>query len=1483
MRLMLRVETGDAAEGPCDVVLDVEPGHRIAELTAAVAARVGRPGDGLVSLRSGRLLDPSATVELADLVSGDAVRVGSSPVPTPRREPAIAIDLAVVGGPDAGESRLLVPGRYAVGRHPGCDVVLGDATVSRRHAWVTVHDDWRVAVSASNEASGPVRVNGCEIEGSLPVGDDDVVTIGQTRLALRRFECAELRRNDRLGQVEFQRTPYRPPVVAERGPERIGPIPRRPEARRFQLLAVLAPLAAGFVLYAFSRQLQFLALTLVSPLVMIANVVDDRRSGRRAMGDELVDFRDSLVCRRHDLERLRSAERVERWRSAPDLSELLQRAARRSIDLWSRSRGAPDFLQLRLGLGSVSTAFEIAVESGGDDELRAEALATVDGLTQLHEMPITIDLVAAGVFGLHGRGALVDGVVSSLIVQAACLHSPDDLTIVAAIDVGRPFGWLKWLPHVRSVTSPVAGPHVATDTVGAERLVAALLEVARFRQEAGGLGRSSEMQHWPRVLAVIDVGLGADPAELAGLLDLGPAVGLTVVALAGRAADVPHQAASVLALSSGHAGAVAGTLWSTDPGVAGVAVEVERLREPLADRAARALAPVRDASTASLATSIPRSVELLDVIGAAAAGRGGITEQWLMPRSYGLAFPIGTGAAGVIELDLVHDGPHALIGGTSGAGKSELLQSMVVSLASRYSSQRLNFLFVDYKGGAASKVFERLPHTVGYVTNLSTDLALRALTSLRAELTHRMLLMEGRAKDLAEMLQVAPHEAPPSLVIVVDEFATLTKEVPEFVNGIIDVAQRGRSLGIHLVLATQRPSGAVNENILANTNLRISLRMLDRAESTAVIGSPEAADIPVPLRGRAFARLGAHHLVPFQSAYGGAPVVAVASSRPVLVGDFDRPDAIPHRADAGVAPAPPSVGAASVTQLDVVVDAIVATDAALALPAPRRPWCDALPDVVDLRAVVADPHGRAGRTSPGRSIVVGLLDAPERQEQQPLVVDLEDGGGWLVFGTGGAGKTTVLRSVAAALLLDATPAEVAVLAFDFASRGLAGLRCVPHVIDVATGDDLEAVTRHLVMLDRELARRRAALAAANAESLTAYNERHAPIARIVVLIDGFGGMVDALGDGGSILSGPSEPWTERLLRVLVDGRQVGIHPVIATDRRSAVPTRLHAAISNRLVLRHADESAYAEHGIGPSISRSIELRPGRGLVNGATLVQIAIAGSDHSARGQLDAIEELAHGCDGSRTTAITSAPLPERLPFTTVALESQLGVLEPCEVPIGIIDVSGEPAVLDLRWSNVLVVGAPRSGRSTALTTVAAGLCPRYDVHAVGPASSGLVAAGLPQAAFGRTDLVVPVLDRLANLLSMGPTRRPLALLVDDLDALDDPMLATYWERLLGHDALRIVASVETRTLTGFTANPLLVHLKRARRQLLLQPDDAAEFMQLTGVKLPHRPGVRWLPGRGVLLADRVPQLVQVAQVGPGTAAGQEGGRDQRQISVPA
>ena len=360
------------------------------------------------------------------------------------------------------------------------------------------------------------------------------------------------------------------------------------------------------------------------------------------------------------------------------------------------------------------------------------------------------------------------------------------------------------------------------------------------------------------------------PRSASQLLDLCPQAGISVVAAVESDARVPRQAKATMGCVPQIGGTLAlSTVWFTDPEVAPEHLELEPANARLIDQVAMSLAPLRDATAASATTAIPRIVPLLSLFGPELPTPLSIAREWAQPKPYSLRAPIGIGPSGPLELDLVEHGPHALIGGTSGAGKSELLQSIVAALIHEYPPTRLTFLFVDYKGGAASVVFNDVPHTVGYVTNLEASLSLRALTSLRAELNHRMRLMEGKAKDLAEMIERYPDEAPPSLVIVVDEFATLVKEVPDFVAGVVDIAQRGRSLGVHLILATQRPSGSVNDNILANTNLRISLRMLDSVESKTIIGVGSAAEIPLPLKGRGFAKLGPRDLIEFQSAFTG--------------------------------------------------------------------------------------------------------------------------------------------------------------------------------------------------------------------------------------------------------------------------------------------------------------------------------------------------------------------------------------------------------------------------------------------------------------------------------------------------------------------------------------------------------------------------------------------------------------------------------------
>lgn len=1450
-----------------EVVVAVEPTHTVGELATALACHLGVGGMPAL-LRSGRRLDPGAPAGRSGLVCGDVLTLdGATHGPEPT-SPGVGDDrvvtVDVVAGPESGRACVVgVPGRCSIGRGDDVTIRLADPTVSRRHAVVEVDRTGRVTVEPCGRPANGVLVDALEIAGATPVGPTDVVSLGATRLSIRPLPTDRSPAADHFARIDVHRTPYRPPIVRERATDPIGPIPEHPEPRRLQLIGVLAPVAAGVVMWAFTRQVQFLALTLVSPVVLLGSTVEDRRSGRRAARARVAAFRADLVARRRRFEQLRDDERVERLRASPDLADLIRRAELRTTDLWARGRDAPDFLSVRLGLGPDTVRFPIELERGGADDLRAEALAAVAGLDRLDDVPVTVDLVEDRVFALHGPAEIVDGVAASLLVQAAVLHSPEDLVVAGAIAADRPFDWLRWLPHARSVTSPLAGDHLVRTPDATGALVDRLIDVATHRRAGGAPA-------WPRLLVLVDARSVPDAARMSQLLDLLPGAGISILWSAPTPVDVPRQAGRTLAVQWSATGAMRGRSWSTDPEIPDRQVELDHLRPGLADRAARALAPLRDASTASLATTIPRLAPLLDVLGVGRPTTAWVLDRWEHRPAGGLRFPIGIGADGPLELDLVEDGPHTLIGGTSGSGKSELLQSMVASLAAHHPPTRLNFLFVDYKGGAFAQAFDRLPHAVGSVTDLSPELASRALVSLRAEVHRRMALLEGRAKDLDELLAIAPDAAPASLVIVVDEFATLVREIPEFVAGIVDVAQRGRSLGIHLVLATQRPTGSVNDNILANTNLRLSLRLLDRAESSAVLGASDAAEIPVPLRGRGFVRLGPRRLVELQTAFGGAPLVAAAERPPVLVVPFVATDDSPRAAAPEVAAGP--------TQLDAVVDAVVAADRRLGLPPPHRPWQPVLPDLVLLDDVL-DAEGLDDvRAVPGRFVAFGLLDAPERQEQRPAVVDLEDGGGLLVFGSGGAGATTLLRTIAASVghgfgsqVGDGAVDDVVVVAFDVAGRGLAGLRALPHVTAVVTGDDPEALTRQLLLLDAEVARRRRRCAAAGAEHAAESAREHPDTPpRVVVLIDGFGSLAGTLFDAPGAVGG--DDWSERIVRLVVDGRQVGIHVVITADRRAAVPARIHAAVANRLILRHADDASALDHGVPADLVR--RLRPGRGLLHGSAFVQIASVSSDPSARSQHEALADRARRASSAgrpRGPLFRSAPLPERVEPATVAPITDGGIV------LGLADVTGEPVTVD-RSGSLTVCGPPRSGRSTALAAVLAGLVDGttagtpVDVLVVGPPTSPLRRTGHVgvRTAFGGD--VVPALQRFVDEVANGGPDLRRVLVVDDADALDGPGHLDVLEHLVRLPDLALVVSMESRSMTGFTVSPLVGPARRARRLLVLQPDDPAELLQATGVRIRLRPGLTMPPGRGVLLAERVPTVVQVVDaLGARPSAGRE------------
>jgi S-DNA-T family DNA segregation ATPase FtsK/SpoIIIE len=817
---------------------------------------------------------------------------------------------------------------------------------------------------------------------------------------------------------------------------------------------------------------------------------------------------------------------------------------------------------------------------------------------------------------------------------------------------------------------------------------------------------------------------------------------------------------------------------------------------------------------------------------------------------------VGATATEPLHLDLRMHGPHALVGGTTGSGKSEFLQSWVLGMATAHSPSRVTFLLVDYKGGSAFADCVRLPHTVGLVTDLSPHLVRRALISLNAELRHREHILNRKGvKDLIELEKQGDPETPPSLVIVVDEFAALVQEVPEFIDGVVNVAQRGRSLGLHLILATQRPAGVIKDNLRANTNLRVALRMADEADSVDVVGDALAGTFDPAIPGRAVAKTGPGRLTVFQAAYVGGRTTGEAPPARVSVGslDFGSVHNWPEPDDQAFRP-PSLVGIK--TDIQRMVDTVAEASALAQLPSPRKPWLPELARVYDLAAL---PTRRLDT-----ELVFGVLDDPEAQEQPVVAYHPDQDGSMAVYGTGGSGKTVLLRAIAIAAGLTVRGGPCVVYGLDFAGRGLSPLEALPHVGSVVSGEDEERVVRLIRWLRDVVDDRAARFAAVNAGTITQYRElaSRPDENRIIVLVDGLGAFRQAYE------TGQRARWFDTLSAIAAEGRQVGVHVVVSADRPGAVPSSLASALQRRVVLRLANENDEAMLGV-PRDVLSPKTPPGRGLLDGSD-VQVGILGKDPSTPGQAAAIARLA---EVMRRNGVRDAEpilrLPERVDLTALPVRVDgrptVGLLDDTLGPVGLPDTGV-----------FVVAGPPRSGRTTALTTLVTALRrqdPGVRLVYLGTRRSPLRTGVRWDAAADSVTDVAEVATELASQLTQqagsGTGTPALAVVIegvpDFLNTAADQPLQELVAACRASERL-VLCDGETTALTG--SWPLLQAVKVTRSGIALQPD------QVDGDTVFRTPFPRvnrgdFPPGRGLLVHAGRAVKIQVAMPGePGSEA---------------
>lgn len=1068
---------------------------------------------------------------------------------------------------------------------------------------------------------------------STPLGAADVRLHGATVLSAARGDrCAigeapgrgsqtsgSRRRPDPAGRL----TALRPAVPAVARPEPIDVEVDVPEVSRaaggFPLATVAtASVTAGVASVFFSPI--FAMLAGVSALAVIGRWIGSVMTHRRSRRQR-VEAEEIAVARWGDAVATWSKAEATARHSGVFRPEELASVTRGEASPWRERLDAEQPLKLTLGLGSLSVEVDV------EDAKRLDQIAVmIDRSMVLDAVPIELELAPG--LAVCGDRAEVVAAARWLVGSAAVRVGPADLGIVLVTTADRAVDWdqLKWSPSLAAC--------VIVDEDRDDALADAL---ERARRGGADAGRP--------LLVIVD---GAEPTA-SGLLArvLSGRVDETMLLWLGAPDGIPAGCRSSLSVAADGSA----MLHHLDRGET-QPVQWFGCAATGWEQVMRWLARFDDPECVADGMGLPSSAALADLVVSSDAARFGASLQrrWSTATTQRLIAPIGLDQEGPVDIDLVADGPHMLAAGTTGAGKSELLRTLVVGLASEQPPEVVSFVLIDFKGGGAFDVVASLPHVAAVVTDLDPSEAGRALRGLRAEILdreHRLRDME--VSDVSDIDRNHPRSFG-RMVVIVDEFAALADELPEFLDGLVDIARRGRSLGVHLVLATQRPSGVVTGQIRANTNLRLCLRVQDRSDSMDVIDDPAAGLLP-SIPGRAVLRRGGSRCQQLQ-------VAQVSGERGRLTAEaFRLHPAVPvSDLDAAVVGiVGEALDAIGTEHIDTVSLIERLVDAAGDIPRAPAPWAEA--------------PVRASFPLAGSGAPIGLLDDPDRRLVTSFSWD-PHAEGLLVVGADEA-QIACTASIAVAAALDFDPALPTFL-LDGDRNGsamLAWLDVLDPVVDRVGIAEPERLLRAVEQLERT-------------------NEPR------MVVVHNWVAVADALID----IAGPLG--AERLAKLVRRAGSPGTAIVVTARSDRDVPQRALGSLGCRVLHRLADPAGFLSFGLRPADVGSLA---GAGFVDpGSGLVGVV---------GELDerALVELA-----TRVQSTGPWPLPIRVLGPRVdraVLPSVERVDDGWRVPVG-LDVDLSPQWLVVAPQRpVVVLAHPGGGRTTTLTTISAALGDRVCV----------------------------------------------------------------------------------------------------------------------------------------------------------------------------
>ncbi|HFH6838688.1 TPA: type VII secretion protein EssC [Streptococcus agalactiae] len=1028
-----------------------------------------------------------------------------------------------------------------------------------------------------------------------------------------------------------------------------------------------------------------MSMALVTMIFSITGYFKNRKQYKQDLQERIDSYHDYLSDKSIELQKLAKEQKRGQHYHYPTIEGLQEMADTYHHRIYEKTPLHFDFLYYRLGLGEVPTSYNIHYSqperSGKKDPLENEGYNLYFNNRYIKNMPIVANL-SHGPVGYIGPRGLVLEQLQLMVNQLAFFHSYHDvqfITIVPEEEMDK-WSWMRWLPHATLQDVNVRG--FVYNQRSRDQVLNSLNQILKLRrtQREDKSAKEGTLFSPHYVVIVTDEKLILDHVIMEFFTEDPTELGCSLIFVQDVMSSLSENIKTIINIKDRNTGQLVieeGELKETD-------FELDHFLEDYdKENISRRLAPLNHLQ--NLKSSIPEAVTFMEMYQAEEFEDLHVQERWISHAPYkSLAVPLGLrGQDDIVYLNL-HEkahGPHGLVAGTTGSGKSEIIQSYILSLAVNFHPHDVAFLLIDYKGGGMANLFKDLPHLLGTITNLDGAQSMRALVSINAELKRRQRLFAKadvnhinqyqKKYKLGEVSEPMPH-----LFLISDEFAELKSNQPEFMKELVSTARIGRSLGIHLILATQKPSGVVDDQIWSNSRFKLALKVADRGDSMEMLHTPDAAEITQA--GRAYLQVGNNEVYElFQSAWSGADYQPEKDDQGIedhtiySINDLGQYEILND--DLSGLDQAENIKEVP-TELDAIVENIQALTKEMGISDLPQTWLPPLSNQISVTDLRKEESVDLWSKAPSYKAVLGFMDIPSQQAQEVAYHDFEDDGHLSIFAGPSMGKSTALQTVTMDLARHNSPEFLNLYLFDFGTNGLLPLRRLPHVADFFTIDDDEKIAKFIARIKVEMSDRKKALSRYNVATAKLYRQVSGEtMPQILIVIDSYEGLREA-----QTLTN-LEACFQNISR---DGSSLGISLVISAGRMAALRSSLMANLKERIALKLTDDSE--SRTLVGRHQHIMEDIPGRGLIkrDDIEVLQVALPTEGTETFDIISNIQTESDAMNdkwtGPRPKAIPI--VPEELTFDDfMATDSVQADLSANRLPLGLEMVDVESFSLPL------------------------------------------------------------------------------------------------------------------------------------------------------------------------------------------------------------